>query len=184
MAGRPRQFDRDVALDSAMREFWAEGFDGVTTAQLARKIGINQPSLYAAFGSKTELFDEAAKLYIRDLDHALQVDLAHSSIYEVTKALLRSAADGFTRDDAPHGCLVMREPRLANRREQTREAVTQRFAVGVTTGEFANSAEAKDTADFVNGVLAGLAARALEGAPRSELESVAKVALSAAPRER
>lgn len=167
-----------------MREFWAEGFEGVTTSQLAQRIGINQPSLYAAFGSKTELFDEAVKLYIKGLDNALQVDLAHSSIYEVTRALLRSAANGFTRDDAPHGCLVMREPKLASRREKTREAVRQRFAAGVSTEEFANAAEATGMADFLNGVLAGMAARALEGAPRSELESVAKVALGAAPRVR
>ncbi|GAB3605881.1 TetR/AcrR family transcriptional regulator [Conyzicola nivalis] len=181
MTGRPRLFDRDVALDSAMREFWAEGFDGVTTAKLAQKLGINQPSLYGAFGSKTDLFDEAAQLYIRGLDDALRADLAHSSIREVAKALFRSAVIGFTRDDAPHGCLVMREPRLATRREQTREAIRHRFEAGIVAGEFGSTADAEDMAEYVNSVLAGLAARALEGATRSELESVARIALSPVP---
>jgi AcrR family transcriptional regulator len=181
MTGRPRLFNRDVALDSAMREFWAEGFDGVTTAKLAQKLGINQPSLYGAFGSKTDLFDEAAQLYIRGLDDALRADLAHSSIREVAAALFRSAVIGFTRDDAPHGCLVMREPRLATRREQTRDAIRNRFKAGVITHEFASGADADDMAEYVNGVLAGLAARALEGATRGELDAVARVALSAIP---
>jgi AcrR family transcriptional regulator len=181
MTGRPRLFNRDAALDSAMREFWAEGFDGVTTAKLAQKLGINQPSLYGAFGSKTDLFDEAAQLYIRGLDDALRADLAHSSIREVAAALFRSAVIGFTRDDAPHGCLVMREPRLATRREQTRDAIRNRFKAGVITHEFASGADADDMAEYVNGVLAGLAARALEGAPRGELDAVARVALSAIP---
>lgn len=162
-----------------MREFWARGFDGVTTAQLAGKIGINQPSLYAAFGNKDDIFHEAASLYTEGLDQALRSDLMHTSVREVAEALLHSAVVGFTRDDAPHGCLVMREPKLAERREQSREAIRQRFAAGVASGEFESELDARVMADYVNGVLAGLAARALDGATRAELHRVAEVALYA-----
>ncbi|WP_394891526.1 TetR/AcrR family transcriptional regulator [Mesorhizobium sp. AaZ16] len=61
--GRPRGFDRAEALRHAMRLFWAKGYDGASLADLTAVMGINPPSLYAAFGSKEALFREATDLY-------------------------------------------------------------------------------------------------------------------------
>jgi len=57
--GRPRSFDRDAALRSAMKLFWKLGYEGASMAALTKAMGINAPSLYAAFGSKEGLFKEA-----------------------------------------------------------------------------------------------------------------------------
>ncbi|WP_219814243.1 TetR/AcrR family transcriptional regulator, partial [Rathayibacter sp. AY1D7] len=62
-AGRPRSFDREVALRTAMNRFWSDGYDETTVAVLTRDIGISAPSLYAAFGDKDELFEAAAACY-------------------------------------------------------------------------------------------------------------------------
>jgi AcrR family transcriptional regulator len=62
--GRPRSFDRDAALAAAMQVFWRRGYDGASMAELTGEMGINAPSLYAAFGSKEGLFQEALRLYL------------------------------------------------------------------------------------------------------------------------
>ncbi|MBR7517946.1 TetR/AcrR family transcriptional regulator, partial [Mycobacterium tuberculosis] len=62
--GRPRKFDRTEALEKAMEVFWARGYVGASLAELTAAMGINPPSLYAAFGSKDALFREAVELFL------------------------------------------------------------------------------------------------------------------------
>ena len=61
--GRPREFDTDEALASALRVFWAKGYDGASLTDLTEAMGITRPSLYAAFGNKEALFKRALDLY-------------------------------------------------------------------------------------------------------------------------
>ncbi len=62
-SGRTRQFDVDEALDRALEVFWARGYEGATLPELTRAMGINRPSLYAAFGNKEQLFHKALDRY-------------------------------------------------------------------------------------------------------------------------
>src|SRR5437763_10008756 len=61
--GRPRAFDLDKALDRALQVFWRKGYEGASLPDLTQAMGINRPSLYAAFGSKEELFRRALDRY-------------------------------------------------------------------------------------------------------------------------
>ena len=61
--GRPRKFDREKALDKALELFWRHGYEGTSVSLLAGRIGVNIPSLYAAFGNKESLFLEAIERY-------------------------------------------------------------------------------------------------------------------------
>lgn len=64
--GRPRNFDRDQAVEQAMHLFWQHGYDATSLAQLKAGLGggISAPSFYAAFGSKEALFDECVQRYL------------------------------------------------------------------------------------------------------------------------
>jgi len=62
--GRPRNFDRNQVLLKAMQTFWENGYEGTSMTQLVDAMGIGSPSIYAAFGSKEELFREAVELYV------------------------------------------------------------------------------------------------------------------------
>ena len=55
--GRPRTFDRDAAIEQAMKIFWQHGYESTSLTQL--KAGIAGGIFYAAFGSKQALFHSA-----------------------------------------------------------------------------------------------------------------------------
>src|SRR5437867_5809784 len=61
--GRPRAFDVEQALDRALEVFWRKGYEGTSLPDLTRAMGINRPSLYAAFGNKETLFRKALDRY-------------------------------------------------------------------------------------------------------------------------
>src|SRR5690606_6207018 len=61
--GRPWSFDRQDAIETAMRLFWRHGYEGVSISDLTKEIGVAPPSLYAAFGSKAGLYREALERY-------------------------------------------------------------------------------------------------------------------------
>lgn len=157
-----------------MRAFWERGYDGVSVAQLCSEAGIAAPSLYAAFGDKDALFDQACALYTERLDEDLARDLAAPTARDAIERLLRSSAEHFTAPGTPPGCLVMREPRLAERRRTTSAAIRNRLYRAVTDGELTSTSEADEIAAFVDVVLAGMAARARDGADGAELHSAAR----------
>ena len=43
--GRPREFNRDAALEAAMRVFWRKGFATASMNELCDAMGIRSPSL-------------------------------------------------------------------------------------------------------------------------------------------
>ncbi len=61
--GRPKKFDRDTALMSAVNVFWLKGFDGASMTDLTEAMGVNPPSLYAEFGDKLNLYRLAIDRY-------------------------------------------------------------------------------------------------------------------------
>src|SRR5687768_10424816 len=141
--GRPRSFDRDVALEQAMRLFWEKGYDETSIGDLTRVMGIAAPSLYAAFGDKRALFEEAVELYESQPD----APIAAGSI----ERILMRAADEYTKPDQPRGCFILSEPALEARRTASWEAIRERL------GDDA-------LASYVCAVLAGMSSRARDGA--------------------
>lgn len=59
--GRPREFVLEDALDRAIEVFWRQGYEGTTLDDLTTAMGINRPSLYAAFGNRQETFKLAVQ---------------------------------------------------------------------------------------------------------------------------
>src|SRR5687767_5298151 len=79
--GRPRAFDEDVVLRRATEVFWRHGYEGASLSALTGAMGINRPSLYAAFGSKEQLFQRAFARY-----HETQVARARAALDRPTAA--------------------------------------------------------------------------------------------------
>ncbi len=103
--GRPREFDRDRALDAAMRVFWRYGYEGASLTELTAAMGINRPSLYAAFGDKAALFREAVARYGAGPGRYVRRALGQPTARLVAETLLRGAVANATDPTHPGGCL-------------------------------------------------------------------------------
>src|SRR5580704_10656245 len=94
--GRPREFDTEKALDEAMEVFWRRGYEGATIAELTGAMGINPPSLYAAFGSKEGLLKAALDRYSQKRDECMAEILEAPTAREVVERGLLKLADSQT----------------------------------------------------------------------------------------
>jgi len=92
-AGRPREFDVDEAIESAMQVFWSGGYNGTSLPDLIAGTGLSRGSLYKAFGDKRGLFLLALDRYAASSGDRLSATLRERGDAKVVirKALLRYA---------------------------------------------------------------------------------------------
>ncbi len=191
--GRPRAFDADQALDAALRVFWQKGYEGASLSDLTAAMGINRPSLYAAFGDKEALFRRALNRYAQGPAAYMQEVPNAASARESVELLLGGAIDLLTDPRNPAGCLITQgmlfsaEDTDPIRREII--ACRQRDEAGLRTrleraaseGEIMPDTDAAGLARYFVTVVRGLGISALSGASRDELLEVARMALQVWP---
>src|SRR5437764_11063990 len=106
-SGRKRQFDVDEALDRALEVFWKRGYEGATLPELTRAMGINKPSLYAAFGNKEQLFRKALERYQTGPMSFLTEALRQPTARAVAEAIFSGFVWMQHDRDKARGCLVV-----------------------------------------------------------------------------
>ncbi|MFI8998620.1 TetR/AcrR family transcriptional regulator [Streptomyces sp. NPDC053542] len=183
--GRPRGFDRDQALEQALRVFWEHGYQGASMTALTTAMGIKSPSLYAAYGSKEELFREALALYAATEGSYTQRALDEQpTARRAVDAVLRDNAAAYADPATPRGCLVVLAAPLATPdnadvadllaglRARTRQAVQSRIERGIADGDLPTGTDAAGLAAFYTTVLNGLSFQARDGASLAALNIV------------
>jgi AcrR family transcriptional regulator len=106
--GRNRTFEKEDALLRAMEVFWQKGYSGASLSDLTTAMGINKPSLYAAFGNKEALFVSAIDRYTEKygVPHFEKLLTPNLSLRERLTAYLESIAMMLTDSKLPGGCFV------------------------------------------------------------------------------
>jgi AcrR family transcriptional regulator len=100
---RPRSFDTDSVLTSAMMLFWQQGYEATSIRDLERASGLTAPSLYGAFGNKEALFTAALQRYV-DTVIVPAIEASTALGLSGIRTMFNSIAD---KDPAlPRGCLL------------------------------------------------------------------------------
>ncbi|GAA4668103.1 TetR/AcrR family transcriptional regulator [Frondihabitans cladoniiphilus] len=187
MAGRPRGFDLDDAIDRALTLFWEQGYAGTSLAQLRSTLGISSASFYAAFGSKESLFEMVLARYIRGPGSVTDVvgdpDLTGR---EAVSRLLHGSIAMQTDPAHPRGCLVALSATVggddvpaavrglvADRRAADRKRIRDCVERSVARGELDPTTDASALAATLHGFLLGISTQARDGVPASDLNRAA-----------
>lgn len=192
-AGRPRIFCTEKALDCAMQVFWRKGYEGASMVDLTSAMGINSPSLYAAYGSKEGLFRAVLERYEARRDQFMEEVFAAPTAREVARLFLHGVAD-FAADTGgqnPPGCLLLQcgmtcgdsniPDELARHRAEKEKALCERFARAQAEGDLANNIAPAALARYVMAVANGMFVQAASGASAQDLHAVADLGLASFP---
>jgi AcrR family transcriptional regulator len=192
--GRPRLFDREAALDTAMMLFWRQGYEGTSLSDLTTGMGIRPASLYAAFGSKEALFMEALERYRSGVGSGLPRIVNNApSAREAVRMLLEGTAATVTRRAQPRGCMIVlsalhgfAEPtnldlELQRCRAADQHAILERLRRGAAEGELPKKCDPGAMAAFYMAILQGMSVQARDGASKATLMGIAEQAMRAWP---
>lgn len=193
MAGRPREFDKQQALRKAMRLFWEHGYEGTSISALVSTLGIASARIYAAFGSKQQLFEEAVALYESAEGGFADRALALPDIHQAMAQMLEAAISTYTRVDEPRGCLVVSaasgvapdnlgvQQWLAGRRRQRTESIISRLREARDQGQLPAETQVEALGHFYATFLHGISVQARDGVPGEDLRGASRQALALLP---
>lgn len=162
--GRPRSFDKDEKLETAMHLFWARGYSATSVQDLVDALAVERGSLYAAFGDKRDLYLEAVKLYWHEYEVELRASLETKPLDEALRWVLTNPMrlEEFATDvGVPQGCLMGNtSAELVPRDEGARDTVADSYrrfveiisaalAEGQKRGEVANTSSPRAQAQML-----------------------------------
>ena len=191
--GRPREFDAEKALDAALLLFWRHGYEGTSLSALAEAMGINMPSLYAAFGNKENLFKKALQRYLQGPASYLPNALKEPTARRVVEKLFTGALDMVMDPHHPDGCLLVQgalasgpdaesiRNELKLKRAATESAVRRRFEFAVQHRDLPAIVDSAKLARFVITIIWGLSVQAAGGATRAQMKEVTELAMQRWP---
>ena len=195
--GRPRSFDRDAALLRALEVFWRRGYEPASISELCAAMGINAPSLYAAFGNKSRLFLEAVTFYeerywtapSRRFMEEKDFYLAVSNFFAEAASILLSA-------DTPCGCMVVLAAvnisdgetdvteTLHKLRVATKNMFAEKIRQAVRTGQLPENTSTEGLASAFNPFLEGMSLQARDYLNEEALKETASYAVRMLPKWR
>jgi AcrR family transcriptional regulator len=176
-----------------MKVFWRKGYEGASLPELTKAMGINRPSLYAAFGNKEALFRKVLDRYAEGPAAYVREALDAPTARGVAERLLNGGIGLQTNRQNPRGCLLVHgalscgdaaegiRDELALRRRAGDDAVRVRFERAVAEGDLPAGTDPAALAQYVVTVMRGMAVQAASGASPDDLRRVAERAMQAWP---
>lgn len=194
--GRPRNFDADAALDRALEVFWRHGFQGASLSELTEAMGLNKPSLYAAFGDKEALYLKALERYaaLCAAEHVAKLQ-AEPDGRRAIAGFLHSLADMLANPKYPGGCYIINgvadcggpttppavEQALRKAMQGNEVLLKDRLTRAQRDGQLPEGTHMDGLAALFSTLIAGIAVFAKGGASRAKLDKVIDAAMAAWP---
>ncbi|WP_395835126.1 TetR/AcrR family transcriptional regulator [Cystobacter fuscus] len=172
-----------------MELFWRKGFTATSIAELCAAMGINSPSLYAAFGSKEALYEAAIRQYQEAHGPLVWGGFSEApTARDAIESLLLCSAEALPRPDKPLGCMVTLasvgdeghaglKALLVEQRAHTLQRIHERLKRAVAEGELSRNVEPLPIARFYAGVQQAMSIQARDGATREDLQAMARLAM-------
>lgn len=191
--GRPRSFDPDKALGLALRVFWRKGYEGASLSDLTKAMGINRPSLYAAFGDKQALFRKVLDRYASGPVSYVREAMDAPTARGVAERLLIGTAERVCDPRNPAGCLLVQgalvtgdtadsvRREVNSRRRAGQIALQQRLRRAKRERDLPLDSDPAVLARYLMTVTNGMSVQAAGGATGKDLRKVAETALRAWP---
>ncbi len=159
--------------------FWRHGYEGVSIGDLTKAIGIAPPSLYAAFGSKAGLYQQAMARYEETLG-CLDVAVIGSakSLAEAVRLLLEGAVRNVTQRKHERGCMISSglvtchpdHAAIAREAAARREALRGKIVQALSS--FAGDDQVQRLARHLAAVMQGISIQAHDGVAPQELHDI------------
>ena len=178
MAGRPRNVEPDVALDAAMKAFWAHGYQATSMTELTEATGLHKASLYQTFGDKHALFVAALDSYCQSTVQALKA--CRQANPNPVAALIASTEAVISKCSEGKGCLAVNslvemaqaDPDVEKLLKQFRQRVENFFAALIEQGkadkQIGKKVEAKPSARLLTVFLFGITTNMAAGMSASK----------------
>jgi len=188
--GRPRQYQREAALDAAIGVFWRRGYSATSLDDLATAMKMNRPSIYHAFGDKESIYQHALAQFIGRL--RAEVGRRVSAEPDLKQALhnfYQAALDVYFSHAPASGCFAfctatveaIEHPRIRTLMKSLLEEIdallTSRFRTAQVPTRRARHLDARSAANIAQAVLHSLAIRARVGESRASLDRMARAAV-------
>jgi TetR/AcrR family transcriptional regulator, transcriptional repressor for nem operon len=180
---RPPEFDRDKALEAAMKLFWARGYTATSLSGLLQAMDISRSSFYASFGDKRSLYAECLALFAQRTRDMIVPCGPPVSASAIVKGFFEQSLFASPDYRVARGCMMVNtllelaevEPELQRAAQGALDMIRQKFEELFTEahqrGEMAGSLAPKDLAEQVMTLNLGLRVQSRMDVDREQLRS-------------
>jgi TetR/AcrR family transcriptional repressor of nem operon len=162
MMARPREFDPNDVLRTAIELFWDKGYFDASVDELVRRSGVAKYGIYGTFGPKQELFRKVLKQYGSDRHRDIQSPIREpdASLPEIQR-FFKEAVRLMTQENGSRGCLMvntgmelgLRDPEIRNLVQhffkETRDVMERCLCRAVEQGELEKSLDVPALATYL-----------------------------------
>jgi len=189
MAGRPKVFDKERAIRLAKDIFWKNGYECSSMADLMSGLNSSAASIYAAFGSKEQLFREVITYYDQHEGGFIEQSLKQQSLLSSVESMFNQAIDIFTQENG-RGCLIQvcsmecserdikRVIWLKELRQAKHQKIKARFIHSQQQGEIPPDIQADDWGEYYATLLQGIAIQARYVVSKAQLLACAEQSIN------
>lgn len=149
MSGRPKEYDDMRVIDAAMEVFWDAGYEASSTQELCEKTGLGRGSLYHAFGSKKNLYEQALRRYQeRGLKAQIEILEGPGSARDRLRGLLQWVVNGGLDPNGERPCMALFSALERSKKDPVVDGINQNYFASLEAAVCKTIAAAQRDGEF------------------------------------